>query len=291
MVFHHRDFLLQLHRDERERGWGCCAVSVNYAPVRTEEEEKPKGLRPGTLRIAIGLGLTVVADDIADSANNYTRFICISRKLEIYPQARKISLMLNLAHEPGALNGIVSRLAMAGVNLLKLESRPLPGREFEFRFFFDMTASVADPDTLRLLDGSGRSVREEGPMDKEPILREEEPGLWSVTHGTGPDLTLRWTYFYDLATGQVSEAFYGVLDEQDRMLIRAEQTGLQVRGLFFSEPDWLLTDFSQPLAETAATPFRSAAFAEDGKSLRVTYLSGEDFHEVTETIPLPERDG
>lgn len=145
--------------------------------------------------------------------------------------------------------------------------------------------------TLRLLDGSGRSVREEGPMDKEPILREEEPGLWSVTHGTGPDLTLRWTYFYDLATGQVSEAFYGVLDEQDRMLIRAEQTGLQVRGLFFSEPDWLLTDFSQPLAETAATPFRSAAFAEDGKSLRVTYLSGEDFHEVTETIPLPERDG
>ena len=96
-------------------------------------------------------GLEIVADGISDSENNYTRFICISRNLEIYPQARKVSLMLNLAHEPGSLNSIVSRLAIAGVNLLKLESRPMPGREFEFRFFFDMTASVADPDVVRLL--------------------------------------------------------------------------------------------------------------------------------------------
>ena len=96
-------------------------------------------------------GLEVAADDIANAENNYTRFICISRQLEIYPQARKISLMLNLAHEPGALNAVVSRLAIAGINLLKLESRPLPGREFEFRFFFDMAASAADPDVVRLL--------------------------------------------------------------------------------------------------------------------------------------------
>ena len=96
-------------------------------------------------------GLSEVDDDISNSRNNYTRFICISRKLEIYPQARKISLMLNLAHEPGALNAVVSRLAIAGVNLLKLESRPLPGREFEFRFFFDMAASAADPDIVRLM--------------------------------------------------------------------------------------------------------------------------------------------
>ena len=95
--------------------------------------------------------LAVADDAISDSEYNYTRFICISRKLEIYPQAGKISLMLNLAHEPGALNHVLSRLAIAGVNLLKLESRPIPGREFEFRFFFDMAASVADPDVVRLL--------------------------------------------------------------------------------------------------------------------------------------------
>ena len=103
-------------------------------------------------RACAGLyGLDIVNDEISDSPSNFTRFICISRTLELYPSARKVSLMLNLAHEPGALNAIVSRLALAGVNLLKLESRPLPGREFEFRFFFDMTASVADPSVVRLL--------------------------------------------------------------------------------------------------------------------------------------------
>ena len=96
-------------------------------------------------------GLSCLQESVQNADNNYTRFICISRQMEIYPQARKISLMLNLAHEPGALNAVVSRLAIAGVNLLKLESRPIPGREFEFRFFFDMAASVADPDILRLM--------------------------------------------------------------------------------------------------------------------------------------------
>ena len=96
-------------------------------------------------------GLDVVNDAVSNSEYNYTRFICISRRLEIYPSANKISLMLNLAHEPGSLNAVVSRLAIAGINLLKLESRPIPGREFEFRFFFDMAASVQDPEVVRLL--------------------------------------------------------------------------------------------------------------------------------------------
>ena len=96
-------------------------------------------------------GLDIIEDAIANNESNYTRFICIARKAEIYPGARKISLMLNLAHEPGALNQVLNKLAIAGINVLKLESRPIPGREFEFRFFFDIAASVADPDVVRLL--------------------------------------------------------------------------------------------------------------------------------------------
>lgn len=96
-------------------------------------------------------GLAIVEGDICNSPNNYTRFICISRQMEVYPRANKLSVMLNLAHEPGSLDAVVSRLAIAGINLLKLESRPIPGREFEFRFFFDMSASVRDPDVVRLL--------------------------------------------------------------------------------------------------------------------------------------------
>lgn len=96
-------------------------------------------------------GLHIISDSVSNSESNYTRFICIARKPEIYPLARKISLMLILKHEPGSLNAIVSKLAIEGINLLKLESRPMPGREFEFRFFFDLEASVADPDVVRLL--------------------------------------------------------------------------------------------------------------------------------------------
>ena len=96
-------------------------------------------------------GLEIIGDSINNSQNNYTRFICISRKMEVYPDARKISITCNLPHEAGSLNSIISRLAIAGVNLCKLESRPIPGREFEFRFFFDMEADLHDPEVVKLI--------------------------------------------------------------------------------------------------------------------------------------------
>ncbi len=96
-------------------------------------------------------GLDVLAENIADAAYNYTRFICISKKPEIYPDARKFSVMMTLAHQPGALNGIISRFAAIGVNLTKLESRPIPGMDFEFRFTFDFEARADDDAVLRLL--------------------------------------------------------------------------------------------------------------------------------------------
>ena len=86
-----------------------------------------------------------------NSDNNYTRFICISKNLEIYPGANKVSLMLWLPHKPGSLYNIISRLSSLGVNLTKLESRPITGKNFEFMFYFDLDANVASPDVVRLL--------------------------------------------------------------------------------------------------------------------------------------------
>lgn len=96
-------------------------------------------------------GLEIIDESVSNSQSNYTRFICISRKMEVYPDARKISITCNLPHEAGSLNSIISRLAIAGVNLCKLESRPIPGREFEFRFFFDMEADLHDPEVVKLI--------------------------------------------------------------------------------------------------------------------------------------------
>lgn len=97
-------------------------------------------------------GLKVLSDSIQNSDNNYTRFICISRDMEIYPGASKLSVMLTLPHRPGSLSELMSRFSMMGLNLTKLESRPIPGKDFEFMFYFDLEASVMNPAVLRMLD-------------------------------------------------------------------------------------------------------------------------------------------
>jgi len=95
--------------------------------------------------------LQTLCPSVSNTDNNYTRFICISRDLEIYPGANKISMTLSLPHQPGSLYGMLSRFAAMGMNLTKLESRPVPGSEFEFRFHFDIMASVTEPEVVKLL--------------------------------------------------------------------------------------------------------------------------------------------
>ena len=96
-------------------------------------------------------GLESLNNNIQVSDNNYTRFICISKNLEIYPGANKISLMLTLPHRPSSLYHMIAKFAALGVNLTKLESRPVTGSDFEFMFYFDMEASVYSPELVNLL--------------------------------------------------------------------------------------------------------------------------------------------
>lgn len=95
--------------------------------------------------------LKVLAENIQDSGSNYTRFICIAKDLEIYPGADKISLMLSIPHVSGSLYRVITRFSALGLNLTKLESRPIPGKDFEFMFYFDIEASCYSEDVLKLL--------------------------------------------------------------------------------------------------------------------------------------------
>ncbi|MBR3107576.1 MAG: chorismate mutase [Clostridia bacterium] len=90
-------------------------------------------------------GLETLSDSVSDTENNSTRFICIAKDLTVYEGANKISLMLTAAHQPGSLYRLLSLISVMGLNLTKLESRPIPGKDFEFRFFFDIEASILDP--------------------------------------------------------------------------------------------------------------------------------------------------
>ena len=97
-------------------------------------------------------GLEILRDSIADSDNNHTRFICISRETVIYPGAGRISLILSTRHTPGALYEILGEFASLNLNLLKLESAPIPGKDFEFMFYIDIEASAARPEVLEMLN-------------------------------------------------------------------------------------------------------------------------------------------
>ncbi len=96
-------------------------------------------------------GLQCLQSSVQDAGNNYTRFICISKKMEVYPGADRTSIMMVMPHKPGSLYSVLSRFYSLGVNLIKLESRPLPDRDFEFMFYFDIDASVYAPQLSQVL--------------------------------------------------------------------------------------------------------------------------------------------
>ena len=96
-------------------------------------------------------GLETLASSVQDKGNNRTRFICISKKLEIYPGSDKTSVMMILPHRPGALYRVLARLYTLGINVTKLESRPIPDREFEFMFYFDLETSIYSEEFVQLM--------------------------------------------------------------------------------------------------------------------------------------------
>ncbi len=95
--------------------------------------------------------LTCLKFSVQDKGNNHTRFICISKKLEIYPGSDKTSIMMILPHRPGSLYKVLARLYTLGINVTKLESRPIPDRDFEFMFYFDLDTSIYSEEFLQLM--------------------------------------------------------------------------------------------------------------------------------------------
>lgn len=105
-------------------------------------------------------GLKCIDSAIQDKENNHTRFICISKNLEIYPGSDRTSIMLAIQHKPGELYKILSRFYSLGINLTKLESRPIPERDFEFMFYFDLETSVYSEEFFRIINELGTSCEQ-----------------------------------------------------------------------------------------------------------------------------------
>lgn len=96
-------------------------------------------------------GLKILKRNVQNNNNNRTRFIVISKKLIIGKDAEKISLIFSLPHKTGSLYRVLGRFSMAGLNLTKLESRPIENSDFSYHFYVDVMGTVREDSTLDLI--------------------------------------------------------------------------------------------------------------------------------------------
>ena len=100
---------------------------------------------------ALTYGLEILKKNIQNSASNYTRFICIKKDLALYNGGQKISFMTSLSHTPGSLSRMLSRFYSLGLNLTKIESRPIENSDFDFMFYFDFEGNIEDKTVRNLI--------------------------------------------------------------------------------------------------------------------------------------------
>lgn len=96
-------------------------------------------------------GLRELCQGVHNTDNNYTRFILIAKNPEIYPGADHLSLMFKVGHTPGSLTRVLARFSALGLNMTKLESRPISGADFHYMFYMDFEGSIYDPSVRKLL--------------------------------------------------------------------------------------------------------------------------------------------
>lgn len=131
---------------------GVQIIPVENTAVAAQMASREDGAAAVSSRSCAELyNLAILASSVQDKGNNHTRFICISKNLEIYPGADKTSIMMVLPHRPGSLYRMMARLFTLGINVTKLESRPIPDREFEFMFYFDLETSIYSEEFVQMI--------------------------------------------------------------------------------------------------------------------------------------------
>ncbi|MBE5960951.1 MAG: prephenate dehydratase [Lachnospiraceae bacterium] len=106
-----------------------------------------------SVRAANTYGLSVLAENISDEDVNSTRFIIISKKKQYIKGANKMSICFSLPHETGSLYNMLSHIIYNSLNMTKIESRPLSGKKFEYRFFVDFEGKIEDAGVKNALKG------------------------------------------------------------------------------------------------------------------------------------------
>ena len=159
-VMSHEQALHQCGQFIKAQGLTSVAAPNTSIAARTVAEGCPDTACICSRHCAELYGLEILQENIADSNENFTRFIVISKTLQIPENADTISVCLSLPHHSGSLYRLLTRFSFSGLNLTKIESRPMPPRikkkigteGFEFIFYLDFEGSVQNPSVTKLLD-------------------------------------------------------------------------------------------------------------------------------------------
>ena len=151
-VLSHEQGLSQCSVFLSENGFQLKKCGSTSAAAKTVAEEKRINWAAiCNKQAADQYGLKVLDKNIQNNDNNCTRFIVISKKPIITENAEKISLCFSLPHKSGSLYNVLCRFASHGMNLTKIESRPIEGASFEYLFYLDFQGNVHSEEVVNLL--------------------------------------------------------------------------------------------------------------------------------------------
>lgn len=154
-VYSHPQGLMQcskfLDQYEKIKRVECSSTSESALKI-VEENKITHGAIAGK-RAAECYGLEVLNEAINFNASNSTRFIIITNKKVFLENSNKISICFELPHESGSLYNMLSNLIYNNINMTQIESRPIVGKSFEYRFFVDIEGNLKEPGVRNALLG------------------------------------------------------------------------------------------------------------------------------------------
>lgn len=130
------------------------ALSTSQAAMKVAEMGDPSIACIGSALAAPIYGLSVLAEGIQNSSGNRTRFVVIARQPELSATCDKTSIIFKVEHRPGSLCEMLRLFSDAGVNVLKLESRPLKDCPFEYLFHLDFEGSIGDERVAQVVEAA-----------------------------------------------------------------------------------------------------------------------------------------
>lgn len=145
--------------DEHADWQRISVVNTAVAAKKVATEQQKEQVAVCSAYAAKLQGLEVLVDNINDEPNNSTRFVIVTNQKVYLKDANKISISFELPHESGSLYRILSHFIYNDLNMTKIESRPIEGRNWEYRFFLDFEGNMEQPAVKNALRGLREETR------------------------------------------------------------------------------------------------------------------------------------